>query len=252
MNDQPTDNSKDTLRPSWRISVSRAIYTLVSLVAFCGLFFHMQKSARKNFDIEKSIMKPQMISDTSSSFTTHYKKYFSHNIKPNDPKSSETLFRTFESSLRLYGLNLKRQSFSHRDVQSWNAYSFIPSRKENLYRCYVYAFNRKDPWSLLTMNVILDEFFSKDGNLGLSIVLLGYDGELAGYNFSTKKFFEDLYNTDSLIPECVFARDGINIEVLEQEQVSSEIRYFPSILNSWRGRDNVRLRIFISFFRKIA
>jgi hypothetical protein len=202
------------------------------------LFLHMMKSARKNFDIEKSVMKPQMIPSMTSSFGNHYKKYFATPVKRDNSRSTDALFRTFEGAVRLYGLTFKRQNFVFKESQEWNAYSFIPSRKENLYRCYVFAFNRKDPWSLVTMNVILDEFFSKDGNLGLSVVLLAADGDFYGYNYATKLFLNQLYSVDSLIPECMFARDGINLEIIEESGLSSSIHYLPGNISSrQRGSD---------------
>lgn len=194
----------------------------------------MQKSARKNFDIEKSVMKPQMIPAMTSSFATHYKKYFPGSAKANDSRSAEALFRTFEGAVRLYGLSFKRQSLAYKGSHGWNAFSFIPSRKENLYRCYIFAFNRKDPWSLLTMNVILDEFFSKDGNLGLSVVLLAIDDDFSRYNYSTKAFLSQLFSVDSLIPQCMFARDGVNLEIIEEPRSTSFIHYLPGEITSWK------------------
>lgn len=224
---------------TWRHTLSRLLYIPILALVLCGLFFHMQKSARKNFDIEKSVMKPQMISTMTSSFATHYKKYFSGSVKVNDSRSAEALFRTFEGAVRLYGLSFKRQNFVYKGSQGWNAYSFIPSRKENLYRCYVFAFNRKDPWSLVTMNVILDEFFSKDGNLGLSVVLLAADGDFYRYNYATKLFLNQMYSADSLVPECMFARDGINLEIIEESGSASSIHYLPGKIISWKRRCNV-------------
>lgn len=210
----------------------------LSITVLLLMFYIANKAVTKNFQIEKSIMKPSMIDTKESTISMLSKKYLNdHSI------DSERLFRVFESQLKQYGVSMLKHEFAYHDKRGLNAYAFIPSRKESVYVCFVMSFNWRSPYELLVANAFIDRVHNQSQNLGQSIILLAYDGDFKKYNIAPRLFFERQFSRHKLFPQCNFFRDGLNFEVELKDDGQNELFFYPSELTSRKRGQHVPLRV---------
>ena len=206
-------------RSIWRICGFGICVSL--LVVFFAL---AMKQPRKNWEIEKSVMKPDNIEANREAFSFNAKRY------PDDSDDA-SLFQTFETAMRKYGIALKTQEFEIREKKGWNTHATIASRKEGMHRCFILTFDRRNAHSLLTAELFVDQFFTRNSNLGLGLVLLGFDGRFAQFNEAVQQFFQFYFSDAQSVVPCSHPRDGLSLKISLTSDPSHRINYFPCKLN---------------------
>ncbi len=129
--------------------------------------------------------------------------------------------------MRKFGVFFEKQEFEVQQKKGVNYYSVLRSRKEGNVKFYLLAFSWKNPYELVTVHGFLEEFFSRNQPLALSIILLGYDREFKAFSLSTKIFLKKIYSEQKLVKSMNFLRDGINLEIFKAKAKESAIFYYP-------------------------
>lgn len=211
--------------------IFKLIYIILSVALLFLFLFLLMKQPRKNWEIEKSVMKPNIIDSSKEAIIFNFKRFV------NGIQKSKAHFETFETSMRKYGIRLTRQNFVIENKRGWNFYGFLPSRKESLHRCFLFTFDRRNPLELLIADLFVDQFFTKNSNIGISVILIGYDGKFKNYNLAISEFFKQHFSENPIFSECNYSRDGLSIEIEKNTKNKNLIEYFPCKLIRWERRN---------------
>ena len=174
-------------------------------------------------------MKPEMIEGFERLASGVIKMY------PIDETGKTNYLSILENNMLRYGIEMKSHKFFRNNMEGENRYAVIKSRKESNFRHYLLSFDKRSREELLAVNVFLTEFFNRNTNLGLSIILLAYDGNFKRYGIAVDEFFKSLFSKEDVVRDCNFIRDGLNIEVASSKAPSSALFYYPCKLNRWKG-----------------
>jgi hypothetical protein len=216
----------------------KILYLLFAIALIMLFFFLAMKQPKRNWEIEKSVMRPNIIESSREFLAFASKRYV------NLPRSDEhALFDTFEHSLKKYGIPLFRHDYHIEGEAGWNVYGLLRSRKESSQRCFMFAFDRTNPHDLLIADAFVDQFFSRNTNIGLTVVFLGYDTRFRNYNLSLREFFRVHFSDNPPFDDCNYSRDGIALFVEKGRKSDNHIAYFPCDLIRRQRRDRLRLGV---------
>ena len=229
----------------FKLFSSSLLAVLVKVIVLLVLFFISMKSFKKNFLIEKSVMKPEIIESFDRMASGVIKMY------PANEGGKDDYISVFESNILRYGIEMKSHRFTHNGIEGENRYSVIKSRKENNFRYYLLSFDKRNRYEMVAVNLFLTEFFNRNTNLGISIILLAYDSKFKQYSIAVEEFFKALFSKEEVVRDCNFIRDGLNIEIASSKAPSSALFYYPCKLTRRKGRHHLRLRVPYQLPRKL-
>ena len=221
----------------WKLLLASVMYFIIQAIVVLALFWFTVKSWKENSQIEKSVMKPEMIEGFETIASGIIKMYDTSEALANNAKN----IKVFENNVRRYGIEMKSQEFEYEGQRGTNIYGEALSRKESRYRHYILAFNKDSPWELATVHIFLTEFFNRNTNMGLSLILLGYDGKFKNYNIAVREFLSGLFSHKKIVKSCNFVRDGLAIEVAKSSAAKSALFYYPCKLIRWQRWERIRL-----------
>lgn len=235
---QQADPKPATRRISqWKLLLASTIYFIIQAIVVLVLFWFMVKSWKENFQIEKSVMKPEMIDSFEVIASGIVKMYDLDDSSASNAKN----LKSFEHNIRKYGIELNTQDFEFEGRKGTNVYAEMNSRKESRFRHYLLAFNKNNPLEIAAVHIYLTEFFNRNTNMGLSLIILGYDGIFKNYNIAVRQFLTAMFSEQKIIKSCNFIRDGLSIEIALSSAANSAVFYYPCKLTRRQGRDDVRL-----------
>lgn len=202
---QAKDNRQskpDQAKPSRLLARARESLAWLFFLIFLGLIVFwllaLSKSGKKNWEIEKSVMKPQLheplevdVANSYFALTTALKG----NIQ--DIRSGIRSFKT--NFFRDFGIELRESKHvltapdRPDPITVSNEYAVLPSKRENGFRCFMLAYPKDDVFALVAVHVLLSYAQNKRlGSKGLTVLFVGYDPRYAKYQRSLQLFFERL------------------------------------------------------------